>query len=611
MPLTRRNFVRNAVVLPALLMESTSLFSMFNTRPQNNIQRVRPGDPLWPSAAQWEELKNAVGGRLIPLQSPFTICSHDAVKCKEVFDKLKNPYAIGDDPALTQTLGWLGAWQTEASAYAVQANQTSDVVAAVNFARAHNLRLVIKGGGHSYQGTSNCKDSLLIWTRAMNDIVINESFKPQNSPASTPSQAAVTVGAGAVWMQVYHKVTTDAGWYVQGGGCATVGVAGLIQSGGFGSLSKNYGLACAGLLEAEVVTADGTVLIVNEYNHPDLFWALKGGGGGSMGVVTRVTLRLRKLTDHVGGVFGSVQANSDEAYLQLLQFLLPFYRKHLFNQHWGEQMRFHGNNSVSITMIFQGISEAVVKKTWSSLQSFIDGHPGKYSWKEPLVIHELPPRHLWDPAFFDKVAPQMIGKDERPGAPASHFFWKGDQEEAGQYLYGYHSAWMPAGLLKNTNRLAKALFKASRSWTVAFHFNKGLAGAPEEEIRAARNTAMNPAVTEAFALAIIAGGSQPALPGLKGHEPDMINATEYARRIDNAAGDLFQLSSKTGSYVSESNFFEKNWQHSFWGRNYKRLSEVKKKYDPDGLFFVHHGVGSEDWSADGFIRESGDREGGK
>ncbi len=611
MPLTRRNFVRNAVALPALLMESTSLLSLFKDQQLHNFQRVRPGDPLWPSSAQWEELKTAVGGRLIPLQSPFTICSTNADKCKEVFDSLKNPYAVGDDPALTQTLGWLGAWQTEASAYAVRANHTADVVAAVNFARSHNLRLVIKGGGHSYQGTSNCKDSLLIWTRAMNDIVINESFLPRNSLLTSKPVPAVTVGAGAVWMQVYNKVTTESGWYVQGGGCATVGVAGLIQSGGFGSFSKYYGLACAGLLEAEVVTADGRVLTVNEYQHPDLFWALKGGGGGSMAVVTRVTLRLRKLADHLGGVFGTIQAKTDEDYLQLIQFILPFYRQQLFNQHWGEQMRFHSNNTIGITMLFHGINEAEVKKTWSSLQSFVDHHPDKYSWKEPLVIQELPSRHLWDPAFFDQVAPQLIGKDERPGAPASHFFWKGDQEEAGQYLYGYQSAWMPAGLLKNTNRLAKAIFKASRSWTVSFHFNKGLAGAPEEEIRAAKNTAMNPVVTEAFALAIIAGGSQPALPGLKGHEPDMTSATDYARRIDNAARDLFHLSPKTGSYVSESNFFEKNWQQSFWGRNYKRLSEVKKKYDPEGLFFVHHGVGSEEWSADGFVRISGDREGGK
>src|SRR5664279_1617302 len=93
-----------------------------------------------------------------------------------------------------------------------------------------------------------------------------------------------------MWLHAYDMVTTKGGRYVQGGGCTTVGVAGLIQGGGFGSFSKHYGLAAAALLEAEVVTADGYVRIANACNNPDLFWALKGGGGGSFGVVTKLTL---------------------------------------------------------------------------------------------------------------------------------------------------------------------------------------------------------------------------------------------------------------------------------------------------------------------------------
>jgi FAD/FMN-containing dehydrogenase len=67
--------------------------------------------------------------------------------------------------------------------------------------------------------------------------------------------------------------------------------------------------------------------------------------------------------------------------------------------------------------------------------------------------------------------------------------------------------------------------------------------------------------------------------------------------------ELLRVVTKAGSYVSESDFFERSWQKSFWGSNYPRLAAVKKKYDPDGLFFVHHGVGSEEWSADGFTRK--------
>ena len=170
----------------------------------------------------------------------------------------------------------------------------------MNFARENNLRLVVKGGGHSYLGTSNAPDSLLIWTRFMDDITLHDAFVAQG--CGEPPQPAVTVGAGAIWMHTYDEVTTKGGRYVQGGGCGTVGVAGLVQGGGFGSYSKRFGTAAASLLEAEIVTADGMVRIANACTNPDLFWALKGGGGGTFGVVTRVTLRTHELPDFFGFV---------------------------------------------------------------------------------------------------------------------------------------------------------------------------------------------------------------------------------------------------------------------------------------------------------------------
>jgi FAD/FMN-containing dehydrogenase len=137
---------------------------------------------------------------------------------------------------------------------------------------------------------------------------------------------------------------------------------------------------------------------------------------------------------------------------------------------------------------------------------------------------------------------------------------------------------------------------------VELHFNKGLAGAPAEAIAAARDTAMNPAMCEAFALAIIAAGQRPAYPGIAGHEPDLAAARRRAAAIDQAMKELLKLAPNAGAYVSESNFFETDWQQSFWGPNYPRLLAIKDKYDPEGLFFVHHGVGSERWSDDGFTR---------
>ena len=159
-------------------------------------------------------------------------------------------------------------------------------------------------------------------------------------------QPAVTVGAGTIGMQAYEAVTTRAGKYVQGGGCTTVGVAGLIQSGGFGSHSKHYGTAAGGLLEAEVVTADGQIRIANACTNPDLFWALKGGGGGSFGVASKMTVRVHDLPEYFGATNFTVKAESDDAYRRLIGEFVSFYPDHLFNDHWGELVRVKPDNTL-------------------------------------------------------------------------------------------------------------------------------------------------------------------------------------------------------------------------------------------------------------------------
>ena len=134
------------------------------------------------------------------------------------------------------------------------------------------------------------------------------------------------------------------------------------------------------------------------------------------------------------------------------------------------------------------------------------------------------------------------------------------------------------------------------------HFNKGLAGAPSEAIEAAKDTAMNPSVCGAFALAIVADGQGPAYPGIPNHEPDVAKGRKAADTVHRCMTELRAVASNGGAYLSESNFFESGFEDSYWGANHTRLAQIKKKYDPDGLFFVHNGVGSEQWSPDGFTR---------
>ncbi len=599
----RRTLIKAAAGLPLLPALGTLGCATSGSGSSASVARVRPGDPGWPSALDWDNLNHTLGGRLITVQSPLVSCvkSGDEKACAALFTELANPYAISDDPGLTQNLGWVDAWTFAPSVYAVAARDTADVVAAVNFAREYNLRLVIKGGGHGYQGGSNCADSLLVWTRKMSAVTVHDAFVAQGCGAAP--EAAVSVEAGAVWSQVYDAVTVAHGRYVQGGGCTTVGVAGFIQGGGFGSFSKRYGCAAASLLEAEIVTADGVVRIANACTNPELFWALKGGGAGTLGVVTRVTLKTHELPEFFGGVNAKIQAHSDAAYRRLIEALLEFAGAHLVSPEWGEQISFYSNNRVEIHMVFSGLDRDTALKTWDPIRALVEAAPQDFVFTAPLSAVAIPAHYMWNPAVLKKV-PGLIGVDERPGALASSMYWAGDGRQAGQILYAYSSLWLSQSLLNESSRrpLADALYAATREWGLSLHFNKGLAGAPAQRLAEARATSVNPAMIDAFALAIIAADAPTAYPGLAGHEPDLGEARQRAQAVQRSMSALRAVVRRPGSYFAESDYFEKSWQDAFWGDHYARLVEIKRRVDPDGLFFVHHGVDSERWSADGFKR---------
>jgi FAD/FMN-containing dehydrogenase len=560
------------------------------------VRHVRPGEPGWPDPAEWAELAKSVGGRLVKVQSAFTVCAPDpgSSACTDLFQNLKDPFYIDQSVNLTQTLGWLDAFTSEPSAYAVLAASSADVAAAVNFAREHNVRLVVKSGGHSYLGTSNAADSLLIWTRPnMQAIEVLDSFVPHGGAGQVEPEPAVSVGAGCIWIDAYNAVTTGAGRYVQGGGCTTVGVAGLTQGGGFGSFSKGFGTAAANLLEAEVVTADGTVRVVNAFQDPDLFWALKGGGGGTFGVVTRFTLRTHQLPDYFGAVYATINATSDTAYQALVGQMISFYRESLFNPHWGEQIHFGIGNQISISMVFQGLTQAQAGQTWAPFFDWVTARPADYTLSD-LEMGAIPARDFWNAAFFEQFDPTLIVPDPLPGAPNYYYYWQSNADEVAAFWSAYQSTWLSQELLAPEGQpaLVNALIRASQFSQVALHCNKGLAGGAADAVRRTADTAMNPAVLDSFALAIAANGEQAVYPGIPGHEPDLTQARQRAEAVTAAMAPLKALRERPASYFNETDYFQADWQTAFWGDHYARLLRVKERYDPGGLFFVHHGVGT-------------------
>jgi FAD/FMN-containing dehydrogenase len=176
--------------------------------------------------------------------------------------------------------------------FVVNATTPEHVRLAVKFARDHNVRLVVKSTGHDYVGRSVAPNSLSIWTHHLRSITPRASFSPKCCSTTTPIPPvpAVTVGSGAQMIDIYTAL--DAlNQTIVGGGGETVSVGGYLTGGGHSLLSARYGLAADQVLEMQLVTPTGRLVTANECQNTDLFWAMRGGGGSTFGVMTSVTVR--------------------------------------------------------------------------------------------------------------------------------------------------------------------------------------------------------------------------------------------------------------------------------------------------------------------------------
>ncbi|TIV97907.1 MAG: FAD-binding oxidoreductase, partial [Mesorhizobium sp.] len=162
---------------------------------------------------------------------------------------------------------------------------TADTVAAVRFARDHDLEIAIRGGGHNVAGTAVCDDGIVIDLSAIRGVRVD------------PTNRRAWVQGGALWGDVDHE-TQAYGLATTGGIVSHTGVAGLTLGGGVGWLMRKHGLTADNLLAVDIVTADGELLRASEQEHPDLFWALRGGGG-NFGVVTSFEFRLHPVGPNV------------------------------------------------------------------------------------------------------------------------------------------------------------------------------------------------------------------------------------------------------------------------------------------------------------------------
>jgi len=396
----------------------------------------------------------------------------------------------------------------------------ADVVATVRFAAEKDILLAIRGGGHNVAGLATCDDGIVIDLRRMKGAHVD------------PLGRTVRAQAGMCWGD-FDRETQLFGLAATGGLVSTTGIAGLTLGGGFGWLMGRCGLACDNVLSAQIVTADGKVLTANAIEHPDLYWALRGGGG-NFGVVVSLEYQLYAITTVLSGLILHPLERGEEA--------LRFFRDFIVS-------------APDELTVYAGV---LTTPDGFQALAYIPCYCGDNLDEGARV---LAPLREFGPPVADMVGPMPYRSMQQMLDPA--------------VPYGIHSYWKSNFMRVLSNEAIATFVSYARSRTsqrticVLEHCHgQAQRVAPEETAVAMRREMLDLVI-----LSLWEGG-------------DSAPHIEWTRQFwtamqPHSAGSVYvnTLSADEGSRISEA-----------YGPNFNRLAEVKAKYDPSNLFRVNHNI---------------------
>jgi FAD/FMN-containing dehydrogenase len=438
------------------------------------------------------------------------------------------------DPGSTEVREVFNAMYPSSAAVTVRCTGTADVIAGVNYAREHGLPLAVRGGGHSIAGLSSVADGVLLDLAPMRGVQVD------------PERRLAVVQGGALWGDV-DRETQAFGLVAPGGVVSDTGVGGLTLGGGYGWVRRKYGLSVDALVEAQIVCADGQVRTASADSNPDLFWAIRGGGG-NFGVVTSFTFALKPL--------GPTVAFSATFYpLEEAAEILRGWRS--YTAQAADEV-----TSVVVTITFPAspeMPEAVHDRPVAIVGGVYAGEPAE-------GLREMAPlRELGNP-LFDMSGPTPsthVKSGFDPLFPRNELraYWKS------QYL---HQLSDPAIEVIADRALARP---EPLTLVNVFHMGGAIA-------------AVDPQAT-AFSQR-----SAPYMASIDGMWTDPAEDADNIAWVRSAWEAVAQFGTG-GVYLNFTGLADELTSagvDSAYGRNLKRLAEVKAAYDPDNLFRINNNI---------------------
>ncbi|KAH6611686.1 hypothetical protein C7974DRAFT_381622 [Boeremia exigua] len=445
--------------------------------------------------------------------------------------------------------------------YRLQAKSIEDVQAAVRFTKQHDIRLTVLTTGHDQQARSDAGSGLIIDLSFFQGAKVLQSYTP--TPEGQPFvgittkvnkikplegvQAAVSFGPAVAGLPLNY-VVAESGLFTVSGGAATVAVAGgWGQNGGYGPMTSQYGLGVDQWLEALVVTPDGELRVANSGTNTDLFWAIRGGGGGTFGVVVQATWKAYPtvpITGYNWYINGTFNASSLKSGItpvsHAVQYLMGQFEDLQANNVSGTFYVRPDNIHGFAIHPGNGSGIAAANAIWEPILSHMQSLPGMTPFQtRPFAFDGYK-------SFFDGTYGPLVLQPTTP------------EHRRARGVIPYDSHLLAAEHL-NSPDLLDALKSTGGGMGLMLHSP----GMKQGDGSATSNT---PAWRRAVALVIANKSNATSADGLRALAPDM------------------------GTYINEGSVNEPDYTQSFWGSNYARLSAIKRDIDPDMLLWVSPGI---------------------